>query len=96
MRIAFSAAALLIIVILAGAVGWQVPMAQEEEYILGHEDVFGGLRRPKVVFSHENHVESLEEAGCGVCHHTPDDKTGRGGQYPRTTQSWPKYTPTNL
>ena len=61
----------------AGAVGWQVTMAQEAEYILAHEDVFGNLRRPRVSFSHENHTRSLEKSGCGVCHHTPDDATGR-------------------
>ncbi len=63
--------------VLAGAVGWQVSMAQEAEYILAHEDVFGDLRRPAVGFSHEIHAGSLEKNGCGVCHHTPDDKTGQ-------------------
>jgi len=52
-------------------------MAQEEVYILAHEDVFGSLRRPEVSFSHEDHTVSLENSGCGVCHHTPDDKTGQ-------------------
>jgi hypothetical protein len=77
MRIKLSILALLISLVLPGAVGWQASIAQEEEYILAHEDVFGKLRRPQVVFSHENHVESLEDTGCGVCHHTPDDKTGQ-------------------
>ena len=76
MRIKLSILALLIGMVLLGAVGWQASMAQEEEYILAHEDVFGKLRRPQVGFSHENHVESLEDKGCGVCHHAPDDKTG--------------------
>jgi len=57
--------------VLVGAVGWQVSMAQEADYILAHEDVFGDLRRPQVSFSHETHAESLEKNGCGVCHHTP-------------------------
>ena len=77
MRIKLSILALIIGPVLVGAIGWQVSMAQEEQYILAHEDVFGNLRRPQVTFSHENHVESLEDAGCGVCHHTPDDKTGQ-------------------
>ncbi|KPJ79186.1 MAG: hypothetical protein AMJ54_00455 [Deltaproteobacteria bacterium SG8_13] len=54
-------------------------MAQEEEYILAHEDVFGNLRRPQVGFSHETHVDKLEDGGCGKCHHAPDDKTGQLG-----------------
>ena len=61
----------------AGAVGWQASMAQESDYILAHEDVFGKLRRPQVSFSHDSHAKSPEKSGCGVCHHTPDDKTGR-------------------
>ena len=77
MRSKLLIAAIIIGPLLAGVIGWQVSSAQEEEYILTHEDVFGNLRRPEVVFSHENHVESLEDAGCGVCHHTPDTETGR-------------------
>ena len=69
--------AFIIGLVLAGVVGWQVSMAQEDEYILAHEDVFGSLRRPEVAFSHEGHEESLEDGGCALCHHTPDDKTGR-------------------
>ena len=75
MRIKLSILGLLISLVLLGVVGWQASMAQEEEYILAHEDVFGKLRRPQVGFSHENH-ESLDDNGCGACHHTPDDKTG--------------------
>ena len=63
--------------LLVGAVGWQASTAQEEEYILAHEDVFGKLRRPQVSFSHENHTISLDETGCGACHHTPGAKTGQ-------------------
>ena len=77
MRIRLLILTLLIGVVLAGLVGWQSTMAQEDEYILAHTDVFGKLRRPPVVFSHESHVESLGDEGCGVCHHTPDDETGR-------------------
>ena len=73
---------ILIVTIIAGlvsavAVGWQASMAQEADYILGHEDVFGKLRRPQVSFSHESHAKNLEKSGCGVCHHSPDDETGR-------------------
>ena len=77
MRIRFSILIFFIGAFLAGVVGWQVSMAQDEEYILAHDDVFGNLRRPQVVFSHEIHVEQLEDAGCGVCHHTPDETTGQ-------------------
>ena len=69
--------AILIALVLAVAVGWQVSMAQEAEYILAHDDVFGSLRRPEVAFSHERHEESLDDGGCAACHHTPDDKTGQ-------------------
>lgn len=79
MRIKRLIAALVLGPLLAGVVGWRVSMAQEEEYILTHEDVFGKLRRPPVVFSHENHIEYLDDAGCGACHHTPDEQTGQLG-----------------
>ena len=77
MRIQLSIAALITGLLLAVAVGWQPSMAQEEEYTLAHQDVFGNLRRPPVDFSHENHVDNLEDGGCGKCHHTPDEKTGQ-------------------
>lgn len=77
MRIKLLILVLLIGAVLLSVVAWQTSMAQEEEYILAHEDVFGDLRRPQVVFSHKNHAESLEDNGCEVCHHTPDDKTGQ-------------------
>ena len=63
--------------VLADVVGWQVSLAQEDEYILAHEDVFGSLRRPEVNFSHKIHEESLDDGGCASCHHTPNEKTGR-------------------
>ena len=63
--------------ILMGALSLTVSMAQEDEYDLGHTDVFGNLRRPMVKFSHAVHSDSLVEAGCGACHHSPDDKTGK-------------------
>jgi hypothetical protein len=52
-------------------------IAQEAEYNLAHEDIFGRLRRPPVSFSHEIHSDVLEDAGCGICHHVQDDQTGR-------------------
>jgi hypothetical protein len=77
MRIKPSILAITIGLVLVGAVGWQVSLAQEADYILAHEDIFGNLRRPEVSFSHEIHAESLENDGCGVCHHAPDDQTGK-------------------
>ena len=77
MRFTLSIVTLIIGLVLVGAVGWQVSMAQEEEYNLAHEDVFGNLRRPQVFFSHEIHVDNLEDGGCGKCHHSPDDDTGQ-------------------
>ena len=77
MRHKYGMLAILIGLFLAVAVGWQISMAQEADYILAHDDVFGSLRRPEVAFSHERHEESLDDGGCASCHHTPDDKTGR-------------------
>lgn len=56
---------------------WTHSIAQEADYDLAHEDIFGRLRRPHVGFSHEIHAAKLEDAGCGICHHVQDDKTGR-------------------
>jgi hypothetical protein len=77
MRIKLSVSVFLIGLVLIAAAGWPGAMAQEEEYILAHEDIFGNLRRPKVGFPHEKHTERLEDGGCGVCHHTPDDEDGQ-------------------
>ena len=52
-------------------------MAQEDEYNLAYTDVFGKLRRPLVRFSHTIHSDNLSDAGCGICHHNPDNKTGK-------------------
>ncbi len=62
---------------LTGAVSRTASMAQEDEYNLAYTEVFGKLRRPQVGFSHVNHSDHLAEAGCGICHHNPDDKTGK-------------------
>ena len=56
---------------------WTDAIAQEAEYNLAHMDIFGKLRRPQVNFSHEIHSETLEEEGCGICHHVADDRTGK-------------------
>ena len=77
MRQKVSVLTIIAVLVLAGAAGWQASMAQEADYILAHDDVFGSLRRPPVSFFHEKHAQSLENRGCGVCHHTPDDKTGQ-------------------
>ncbi len=63
--------------LLKGAVSRTVSMAQEDEYDLAYTDVFGKLRRPLVVFSHTVHSDSLMDTGCGICHHNPDNKTGK-------------------
>ena len=51
--------------------------AQEDDYILAHETTFGKLRRPPVMFSHEGHMDTLAEKGCGACHHQRDEESGR-------------------
>ena len=63
--------------LLTGALSRTTTLAQEDEYNLGYSDVFGKLRRPAVKFSHAIHADNLADAGCGVCHHSPDDKTGK-------------------
>jgi len=68
---------IIVVSLLLGISGWAASIAQENEYNLAHEDVFGKLRRPKVHFSHETHAESLSDWGCGVCHHVRDNKTGK-------------------
>jgi len=63
--------------VLWGLTVWTDSIAQEAEYNLAHQDIFGKLRRPQVSFSHEIHSETLEEEGCGICHHVQDDQTGK-------------------
>jgi hypothetical protein len=67
---------ILVGLLLMSALSLTAPMAQEDEYNLGATDVFGNLRRPMVKFSHAVHSDSLVEEGCGVCHHSRDEKTG--------------------
>jgi len=52
-------------------------MAQEADYVLAHDDVFGELRRPAVGFPHDLHTAGALADSCGECHHTPEDQTGR-------------------
>ena len=77
MRLKILSVIIIVALVSAGPVGWQASLAQEDDYILAHVDVFGKLRRPQVSFAHYSHAKSLEKSGCGVCHHTPDDATGR-------------------
>jgi hypothetical protein len=63
--------------VLCGIAVWTDSIAQEAEYDLAHQDIFGKLRRPQVSFSHEIHAETLEEEGCGICHHVQDDQSGK-------------------
>jgi hypothetical protein len=77
MRLKLLISAVLTVLVLSVATGWKASVAQEEEYVLAHEEIFGRLRRAPVGFAHEAHAEKLADSGCGVCHHTPDDKTGK-------------------
>ncbi len=54
---------------------WTDSMAQEADYDLAHADIFGKLRRPQVSFAHDTHSDTLEEDGCGICHHVQDDQS---------------------
>ena len=69
--------AILVGLLLTGAVNRMAPMAQEDEYLLAYPDVYGKLRRPSVRFSHEIHSDTLADEGCGVCHHNPDSDTAK-------------------
>jgi len=63
--------------LLYSLLGWATLNAEEEQQTLFHDDVFGKPRRPGVLFPHEEHMENLIDAGCGVCHHSPESSTGR-------------------
>jgi len=63
--------------LLPGSIFLTVSIAQEDIYILAHENIFGKLRRPPVMFSHEDHTKTLEDEGCGTCHHLQDEESGR-------------------
>ena len=64
-------------VVLLSLAVWTNSIAQEAEYILAHQDIFGKLRRPSVSFSHDIHSETLESDGCGICHHVQDEQSGK-------------------
>jgi hypothetical protein len=71
-------------ILFLGMIGWLVScpgiggevMAQEETYELAHEEVFGELQRPLVVFPHDRHMDALDDQGCGACHHVFDKDEG--------------------
>jgi hypothetical protein len=77
MRIRRFIALIFVGLLLLSALSLTASLAQEDEYDLGATDVFGYLRRPMVKFSHAVHSDSLVDAGCGVCHHSRDDQTGK-------------------
>ena len=77
MQITRLAKLLIIGSVLGSLVVWTDSVAQEAEYNLAHQDIFGKLRRPSVSFSHEIHSAALEKDGCGICHHVPDEKSGQ-------------------
>ena len=54
--------------------------AQEGIFNIGHNDIFGKLQRPAVTFPHDQHVDAMEDDGCGACHHVYDD--GKGALVP--------------
>ncbi len=65
-----------------------ISFAQEDIYILAHENIFGKLRRPPVMFSHEGHADTLEDEGCGACHHLQDEESGPLLEGMATVQEW--------
>lgn len=67
---------LLFMVTLIGGVWVSFVQAQEASYRIAYTEIFGKLRRPAIDFNHEAHTDALEDAGCGACHHAPDEKTG--------------------
>lgn len=67
---------LFFLMVVIGVSLFSFAQAQEEVYRIEHTDVFGKLRRPAIDFAHEDHAVALEEQGCGVCHHTPDENSG--------------------
>ena len=64
-------------VLLLGSTYLAISWAQDDQYILAHEDIFGQLRRAPVLFSHESHESFLEDEGCGACHHSQDEESGQ-------------------
>ena len=50
--------------------------AQEDTLTIGHEDIFGKLKRPAVNFPHDIHMDAFADQDCGVCHHSYDEASG--------------------
>ena len=67
---------LLLLTIIVVTAGWTTLMAQEDIYVLKHDDVFAPLRRSAVSFPHGIHMEALDEEDCVWCHHVTDKDTG--------------------
>jgi len=65
------------LLVLVGFSIFSFAQAQEESYRIEYTDVFGKLRRPAIIFAHDSHTDALEESGCGICHHAPDEETGK-------------------
>ena len=65
------------VAIFLGSIFLADSLAQEDEYLLAHESIFGELRRSPVTFPHERHIDALENEGCGACHHSEDAESGR-------------------
>jgi Class III cytochrome C family len=53
---------------------YEIPSAQEDIYVLSHQDIFLELKRAPVNFQHTLHEEALSEEGCGACHHVFDEQ----------------------
>ncbi len=45
----------------------------ESRIIIAHEEIFGKLERPQVVFDHGRHSEAFKKEGCKTCHPDKDD-----------------------
>jgi len=66
---------ILIISFLFFIILWcEIPSAQEDTYVLAHQDIFTEMKRTAVNFPHTLHEESLSDDGCGTCHHIFDEQ----------------------
>ncbi len=54
--------------------GLNNPVAsQEDSYEIGYQEIFEKLQRAPVTFPHDLHMTTLDEQGCGLCHHVYDE-----------------------
>jgi len=51
----------------------EVATPDDGTVLIAHEEVFGELQRPGVVFDHELHVQNLTGSDCSTCHAEDDD-----------------------